>query len=130
MPNFQPTDARSKLEARKALRTERAIMWKRLMDEKPDDSYEDPRDVAAIRYAETHMGDYKLKTGPKYIVPENERVDADKKKRQILLLKESVYSLKEVQSDKFYVPPPDSPNSFYHSNLMPRFYGCEIKRRL
>ncbi|KAJ3417018.1 Cilia- and flagella-associated protein 44 [Chytridiales sp. JEL 0842] len=91
----KPTDARSKLEARKALRAERGLIWKKLMDDKPDDSYEDPRDVAAIRYAETHMGDFKLKTGAKYIVPESERVDADKKKRQIILLKESVHSLKE-----------------------------------
>ena len=76
------------MEARKALRAERANMWKLLMDEKPDDRYEDPRDVAAIRYAENHMGDYKLKTGEKYIVPESERVDADKKRRQIVLLQD------------------------------------------
>ncbi|KAJ3102122.1 Cilia- and flagella-associated protein 44 [Phlyctochytrium planicorne] len=88
-------DARSKLEARKALRLERSALWKELMDSKPDDSYEDSRDVAAIRYAELHMGDYKLKTGEKYIVPESERVDADKKKRQILMLKQSVYSIRE-----------------------------------
>ncbi|KAJ3210900.1 Cilia- and flagella-associated protein 44 [Dinochytrium kinnereticum] len=88
-------DARSKLEARKALRLERSTLWKELMDAKPDESYEDPRDVAAIRFAELHMGDYKLKTGEKYIVPESERVDADKKKRQILMLKQSVYSIRE-----------------------------------
>ncbi|KAI8619969.1 hypothetical protein BC830DRAFT_1059801, partial [Chytriomyces sp. MP71] len=51
----EPTDSRSKLEARKALRAERALMWKQLMDAKPDDNYEDRRDVAAIRYAEAHM---------------------------------------------------------------------------
>ncbi|KAJ3023852.1 Cilia- and flagella-associated protein 44 [Thoreauomyces humboldtii] len=88
-------DVKSKLEARKQLRAQRAIKWKELMDEKPDESYEDPRDVAAIRHAEQHMGDYKLKTGEKYIVPESERVDADKKRRQILLLKESLFALKE-----------------------------------
>ncbi|KAJ3162408.1 Cilia- and flagella-associated protein 44 [Geranomyces michiganensis] len=88
-------DVQSKLEARKQLRAQRAVQWKELMDAKPDESYEDPRDVAAIRYAEQNMGDYKLKTGEKYIVPESERVDADKKRRQILLLKESVFSLKE-----------------------------------
>ena len=66
------------------------------MEEKPDENYEDPRDVAAIRYAEQHMGDYKLKTGEKYIVPEEERVDADKKKKQLTLLKESIFGLKEV----------------------------------
>ncbi|KAJ3110143.1 Cilia- and flagella-associated protein 44 [Phlyctochytrium bullatum] len=69
----QKNDSKSKLEARKALRVERSQLWKELMEAKPDDSYEDPRDVAAIRYAELHMGDYKLKTGEKYIVPESER---------------------------------------------------------
>lgn len=67
------------------------------MDSKPDDKYQDPNDVAAIRYATAHMGDYKLKSADNFIVPENERVDADKKKRQILLLNESIRSLKEVK---------------------------------
>ncbi|KAJ3045333.1 Cilia- and flagella-associated protein 44 [Rhizophlyctis rosea] len=98
----KPADSKSKLEARKQLRAARQDLWKELMDEKPDDSYEDPRDVAAIRYAEQHMGDYKLKTGEKYIVPDSERVDADKKRRQIMLLKESVYSLKQLFNDKVY----------------------------
>ena len=44
------------------------------------------------------MGDYKLKTGDKYIVPENERVDADKKRRQINLLADSMQILKQVTS--------------------------------
>ncbi|KAJ3223187.1 Cilia- and flagella-associated protein 44 [Clydaea vesicula] len=103
-------DSRSKLEARKQLRAQRATLWKELIESKPDENYEDPRfenlicgktnfsffsDVANIRYAELHMGDYKLKTGEKYIVPESERVDADKKKRQLILLNESIFDLKE-----------------------------------
>lgn len=86
------------MEARKQQRAERAAMWKQLMDSKPDDKYQDPSDVAAIRYAIAHMGDYKLKSADNYIVPENERVDADKKRKQILLLNESIKSLKEVLS--------------------------------
>ncbi|ORY49956.1 hypothetical protein BCR33DRAFT_557449 [Rhizoclosmatium globosum] len=45
----EPKDSRSKLEARKALRAERAQLWKQLLEEKPDENYEDRRDVAAIR---------------------------------------------------------------------------------
>jgi hypothetical protein len=93
---LQRLDTRSKLEARKALRAERAAKLKELLDEKPGNDYEDPMDVAAIRYAETHMGDYKLKTDKNYIVPESERVDADKKRRQMALLTESLHTLKEV----------------------------------
>ncbi|KAL5033039.1 hypothetical protein BDV3_000061 [Batrachochytrium dendrobatidis] len=89
------TEVKSKLELRKQQRAERAIIWNDLMSVKPDDTYEDPKDVAAIRYAQHHMGDYRLKTANNYIVPENERIDADKKKKQILLLRESIISLKE-----------------------------------
>jgi hypothetical protein len=89
-------DTRSKLEARKLLRAQRALEWKELMEAKPDEIYEDPKDVAAIRYAELYMGDYKLKTGERYIVPDSERVDADKKKRQLILLSESTFGLKET----------------------------------
>lgn len=66
------------------------------MESKPDDKYQDPKDVASIRFAILHMGDFKLKTSNDYIVPESERVDADKKKRQIALLNASINSLKEV----------------------------------
>lgn len=41
------------------------------------------------------MGDYKLKSSPKYIVPEHERVNTEKKKRQFHLLKDSIQLLKE-----------------------------------
>ncbi|KAJ3258529.1 Cilia- and flagella-associated protein 44 [Boothiomyces macroporosus] len=89
-----------KLEARKQLRAERTAIWKQLMDSKPDDKYQDPKDVAAIRHAINNMGDYKLKTAANYIVPGSERVDADKKKRQIMLLNESVKNLKEQFNEK------------------------------
>jgi hypothetical protein len=90
------TAAANKLEARKAARNSRMTIYKDLMKSKPDDKYEDSRDVAAINYAQNNMGDYKLKTSDDYIVPENERVDTDKKKRQINLLSEGVHMLKEV----------------------------------
>lgn len=90
------TAAANKLEARKAERNSRMTIYKDLMKTKPDNKYEDPRDVAAINYAQNNMGDYKLKTSDDYIVPENERVDTEKKKRQINLLTEGVHMLKEV----------------------------------
>ena len=95
-------EVKNKLEARKKLRAERTAILKDLMDSKPDEKYEDPKDVSAIRYAELHMGDYKLKTADNYIVPESERVDADKKKRQILLLTESVNNLKEQFNNQVF----------------------------
>ncbi|KAJ3069689.1 Cilia- and flagella-associated protein 44 [Podochytrium sp. JEL0797] len=98
----EPKEVRSKLEMRKALRAERAQLWKQLMDAKPDANYEDRRDVAAIRYAEANMGDYKLKMSEKYIVPESERVDADKKAKQIVILKESIFRIKEEFNEQVF----------------------------
>jgi WD40 repeat protein len=95
-------NAISKLDARKQQRAERAAQWKALMDSKPDEKYEDPQDVAAIRHAIANMGDYKLKTADNYIVPENERVDADKKKRQLILLNDSIKTLKENFNSKVF----------------------------
>ncbi len=37
---------------------------------KPDDSFESPADLQAIRQAEQNMGDFKLKSDPEYIPPE------------------------------------------------------------
>jgi hypothetical protein len=98
----QKVPVASKLEERKQLRAERAAQWKALMEAKPDDKYEDPRDLAAIKSAIANMGDYKLKTADNYIVPENERVDADKKKRQIILLNDSIKSLKDQFNAKVF----------------------------
>jgi hypothetical protein len=63
--------------------------------------YEDPTDVAAIDDANNHMGDYKLKTDPDYVVPEHLRINADKKRRQIVLLEESIYTIKMAFNDRF-----------------------------
>lgn len=91
----QDVTSGNKLEERKKNRAARTQIWKKLMDCKPDEKYEDPKDVAAIRYAESHMGDYKLKSADNYIVPESERIDADKKTKQIMLLRESINTIQE-----------------------------------
>jgi hypothetical protein len=57
--------------------------------------------VAAIDDANNHMGDYKLKTDPDYVVPEHLRINADKKRRQIVLLEESIYTIKMAFNDRF-----------------------------
>ncbi|KAH6585557.1 hypothetical protein BASA50_001166 [Batrachochytrium salamandrivorans] len=88
-------EAKSKMELRKQLRAEREVLLNDLMAEKPIETYEDPKDIASINYARLHMGDYRLKTADNYIVPDNERIDTDKKKRQILHLRENIHLLKE-----------------------------------
>ncbi|EPZ33083.1 PAS domain-containing protein [Rozella allomycis CSF55] len=91
----EKVDVKAKREARKQLRAERAQLFQELLASKPDENYQDPHDLAAIKYAMANMGDYKLKSSSNYIVPENERINADKKKKQMTLLKESIRTLKQ-----------------------------------
>jgi hypothetical protein len=47
------------------------------------------------------MGDYKLKTAKDYVVPESQRVNADKKRRQMLLLEESLHAIHMGYNHRF-----------------------------
>ena len=46
--------------------------------------------MAAIKEARENMGDYKLKTAKDYVVPESQRVNAEKKRIQLLNLLDQV----------------------------------------
>ena len=48
----------------------------------------DPQDVDAIAHAEATLGNYMLKTSDAYQVPENQRMNAEKKRRQMFLLED------------------------------------------
>ncbi|XP_035299446.1 cilia- and flagella-associated protein 44 [Cricetulus griseus] len=60
--------------------------WEELYKSKPDDDYEDPRDVQAIKEAQTYMGDFNLKTASDYKIPEHMRINAAKKEEELGLL--------------------------------------------
>jgi hypothetical protein len=45
-----------------------------------------PDDVAAIQHAQTHMGDFKLKTDQDFMPTEEERMTAARKKQQVFSL--------------------------------------------
>ena len=91
----------SKMQQRLLRRQARAKEWAEFNSKKPDDKYEDPVDVAAIQYAEAHMGDFSLKTDSDYVVPEAQRVTAQKKRRQIVLLDESIHALRMAFNERF-----------------------------
>merc|ERR1740138_1392182 len=81
-------------ELRRAQRLQRKQQMAELEKSKPSDSYEDPRDVEAIARAEATLGNYLLKTSDSYQVPENQRMNAEKKRRQMFLLEESMHAIK------------------------------------
>ena len=66
------------------------MQWDQLNARKPADDYEDPADVAAIREARANMGDYKLKSSPDYVVPDELRMNTEKARYRLILLREKV----------------------------------------
>ena len=62
---------------------------------------EDPKDLAAIDYAKKNMGDCKLKTDDDYVVPEDQRINAEKKRRQMVLLEESIHAIKMGYNQRY-----------------------------
>ena len=60
------------------------------MSDKPDDNYEDPSDLSDIKSARENMSDYKLKSASDYVVPDHLRMNAEKAKARLLVLKDLV----------------------------------------
>merc|ERR1740138_1607894 len=81
-------------EMRRQQRMERKQQMLELEKSKPSDAYEAHQDVVAISHAEATLGNYMLKTSDDYQVPENQRMNAEKKRRQMFLLEESMHAIK------------------------------------
>eukprot|EP00746_Dinoflagellata_sp_MGD_P160980 gnl/MRDRNA2_/MRDRNA2_87976_c0_seq1.p1 gnl/MRDRNA2_/MRDRNA2_87976_c0~~gnl/MRDRNA2_/MRDRNA2_87976_c0_seq1.p1 ORF type:complete len:1907 (-),score=579.97 gnl/MRDRNA2_/MRDRNA2_87976_c0_seq1:164-5884(-) len=81
-------------ELRRQNRLQRKQQIQDLEKARPSDNYDDPQDIDAISMAEATMGNYMLKTSDDYQVPENQRMNAEKKRRQMFLLEESVHAIK------------------------------------
>ncbi|OQS05147.1 phytophthora infestans avirulence-associated protein 3.4F-A [Thraustotheca clavata] len=82
-----------RFEYRKLMRVQRKARIQAWESKKPREDADDPRDVAAIFFANTHMEDFKLKTSANYVVPEEQRVNAMKKRKQMALLEEKMYDI-------------------------------------
>jgi len=79
---------------RKAMRKVRQAALREVESRKPDPDNDDKADIQAIQDAVENMGDYKLKTSEDYVVPQSQRTDADKKKKEIVLQQFQVYKAK------------------------------------
>ena len=64
------------------MRAQRKQKIETMLGKKPSQNAEDPKDLADIESAKNNMGDYKLKTDKNYVVPEDQRVNAEKKRRE------------------------------------------------
>ena len=67
-----------------------------LIATEPDEGYEDPADVVAINEPKENMGDYKLKTADDYVVPDHLRMNVEKVRSRLLLIKDLVRFLRLV----------------------------------
>lgn len=82
--------ALKKMEERKLKRLRRKREWKELMDARLPDNYENPEDVANIKYAEDNLGDFKLKSSDDYVVPESQRMNVFRAVERLMQVKEFV----------------------------------------
>ena len=93
---------KSKYELRRKHRKAREKEWKAFNATKPDPEEENPVDVAAIATAKATLGDFKLKSDPDFLVAEDQRVDYNRKKRQMLFHEEAVHAMKMKFNEKFF----------------------------
>ena len=77
------------------------------MSGKPNSEYDDPVEMAAIQDAAERMGDYKLKTAPDYTVPDHLRMNTDKARSRLIVVKEEVsfdYAVSENLKKRLILP--------------------------
>jgi WD40 repeat protein len=91
----------SSVGARRIKRIERKEALRKHQAAKPNEDEDDIRDVNSIRLAEKTIGDYKLKSGEDYEVPEEQRSNALKKVRQMAMLEESMLSMRLQFNERF-----------------------------
>jgi WD40 repeat protein len=76
------------------MRKKRDDRRKAILELRPPANYSDPADLEAIEIARNTIGDYKLKDDPTYIAPEEDRMNASKKRRQLIAVQTAVRDLK------------------------------------
>ena len=89
------TEAELKREERTRARKARKEELEKHEKEEGKRNEDDPEDVKTLQAASrSSYGDYKLKMASDYIVPEKERINAEKKRQQMILLENSIFNLK------------------------------------
>jgi hypothetical protein len=82
--------ALKKMDERKFKRIKRQKEWDNLLTSKLPDNYENPLDLANIKFAEETIGDFKLKSSKDYVVPEKLRMNVFKAVERLMQIKKYV----------------------------------------
>jgi len=83
------------------------FQWQELLNSRPDVNSEDPDEVAAIKEAEENIGDYKLKSSSDYVVPDHLRMNTEKARIKLVILKELVSECWTLKLKPFNLSSPD-----------------------
>jgi hypothetical protein len=78
------------MDERKMKRLKRQKDWEDLQNSRLPDNYENPQDLANIKYAEETIGDFKLKSSKDYVVPERLRMNVFKAVERLMQIKKYV----------------------------------------
>jgi hypothetical protein len=79
-----------KMDEKKLKRLRRKKEWQLLLSSRLPDDYENPEDLANIKFAEENLGDFKLKSSKDFIVPEEERMNVYKAVERLMKIKQFV----------------------------------------
>ncbi|KAK2818850.1 hypothetical protein Q5P01_024411 [Channa striata] len=82
--------AAEKAEQAQARIEKRKQEWAQLYAERPDENYEDPKEVQAIQEAKKNIGDLKLKSSKDFTVPVHLRMNPKKKRAELIGLEENM----------------------------------------
>lgn len=86
--------AKNQREKNKKQEEDLRRMMEELKKTKPSQDSFDPDHLKEINEAIEKLGDYKLKSSPDYIVPEDRRMNVSKKRKHMFLLEEFIYDTK------------------------------------
>ncbi|GLC74134.1 Cilia- and flagella-associated protein 44 [Pleodorina starrii] len=92
----------NKADLRRLSRKRREAEWAAFNATRPDDTYDSPADLKAIQEARRTIGDFKLKSDPNFVVPEEERMTPQRKRHAMLELEEALYDIKHAFNEKFF----------------------------
>ena len=81
------------MDEKKLKRLKRKKEWEKLYASRLPDDHEDADDVANIKFAEENIGDFKLKSGLDFVVPEEQRMNVYKAVERLMKIKEFVSSI-------------------------------------
>lgn len=59
-------------------------------------------DAAALEWANNNKGDYRLKTSPDYVVPDDQYTNQILKRNEIIMFQEAVHGVKMNFNDQFF----------------------------